>query len=46
MPATDSVPSLAEEFDDLVACRPDLIADPYPFYRRLREEAPVYRHAD
>jgi cytochrome P450 len=37
---------LAEEFDALVACRPDLIADPYPFYRRLRDEAPVYRHAD
>jgi hypothetical protein len=40
------VPLLAEEFDALVACRPDLIADPYPFYRRLREQAPVYRHAD
>jgi hypothetical protein len=41
-----SVPSLASEFDALVGCRPDLIADPYPFYRRLREEAPAYRHAD
>jgi cytochrome P450 len=40
------VPSLAEEFDALVTCRPDLIADPYPFYRRLREESPVYRHTD
>jgi cytochrome P450 len=23
---------------------PDVIADPYPFYRRLRETHPVYRH--
>ena len=46
MPTIQSVPSLAEEFDALVSCRPDLIADPYSFYRRLREEAPVYRHAD
>jgi cytochrome P450 len=46
VPPIQSVPSLADEFDALVTCRPDLIADPYPFYRRLREEAPVYRHAD
>jgi hypothetical protein len=46
VPTVQSVPSLASEFDALVACRPDLIADPYPFYRRLREQAPVYRHAD
>jgi cytochrome P450 len=46
VPPIQGVPSLAEEFDALVTCRPDLIADPYPFYRSLREEAPVYRHAD
>jgi cytochrome P450 len=46
VPPIQSAPSLADEFDALVTCRPDLIADPYPFYRRLRDEAPVYRHAD
>src|SRR5258708_24221666 len=46
VPPIQSVPSLGEEFDALVTCRPDLIADPYPFYRSLREEAPVYRHSD
>jgi cytochrome P450 len=45
-PRTQSLPSLGREFDALVSCRPDLIADPYPFYRRLRDEAPVYLHAD
>lgn len=44
--ATDTAPPLADEFDALVRCRPDVIADPYRLYRRLREEAPVYRHAD
>jgi cytochrome P450 len=40
-----AIESLTREFDGLVACRPDLIQNPYPLYRRLRDEAPVYRHA-
>lgn len=41
-----SVAPLADEFAALVACRDDLIQDPYPLYARLRAEAPVYRHRD
>ena len=38
--------ALAGEWDALVACRSDLIADPYALYGRLREQAPVFRAAD
>ena len=46
MTTTHRAPSLSDEFTALVECRPDLIADPYGLYSRLREEAPVYRHTD
>ena len=46
MTRTDAVPSLSAEFAALVDCRSDLIADPYGLYKRLREEAPIYRHTD
>jgi cytochrome P450 len=36
-------PPLADEVTALFECRPDLIADRYRLYRRLREEAPVLR---
>lgn len=38
--------TLAEEVDALFCHDPDLIADPYLLYGRLREEAPAFRHAD
>ena len=37
---------LDDQIDALFALDPDLIANPYPLYERMRAEAPVYRHAD
>jgi cytochrome P450 len=37
---------LAEEVDAFFHLDPDLIADPYSLYRRIRHEAPVFRHTD
>ena len=34
---------LADELDDLFSGRQDLVADPYPLLRRLRNESPVLR---
>jgi cytochrome P450 len=36
--------SLAEEVTALFDHEPRVLADPYPLYRRLREEQPAYRH--
>jgi cytochrome P450 len=38
--------SLAEEVDAFFRLDPRLIADPYPLYKRIRQEAPVFRHTD
>jgi cytochrome P450 len=37
--------ALADDYDAFLANRPDMIEDPYPLFARLRDEAPVYRHA-
>jgi cytochrome P450 len=42
MPVVTSPPPLDELLRKLFALEPELLRDPYPFYRRLREEAPVY----
>jgi cytochrome P450 len=34
-------PRLEEEVEAYFALRPDLVADPFPLYKRMREEAPV-----
>jgi hypothetical protein len=36
--------SLKHEVDRLLAHDPDVLRDPYPLYRRLREEAPVFTY--
>jgi cytochrome P450 len=36
--------SLDSEIEDFMAMRPDLTADPYPLFKRLRDEAPAYRY--
>jgi cytochrome P450 len=41
---TATLAPLAEEVDAYLRGRPDLLADPYPLFRRLRAEAPVFRH--
>lgn len=46
MSETLAGPSLAEEVDAFFHLDPDLIADPYPLYRRIRNEAPIFRHTD
>ena len=43
---TQTVVSLEDEVASWFAHDPKLQADPYPLYRRLREEAPAYRYAD
>src|SRR5215211_2289962 len=37
---------LADEITAFFHLDPALIADPYPLYRRIRQEAPVFRHTD
>lgn len=44
--STPGTVSLSDEVDAFLGHDPVMIHDPYPFYRRLREEQPVYRHAD
>lgn len=44
-PTTLSRP-LTEEVDAFFRVEPDLIADPYPLYKRIRDEAPVLRTHD
>ncbi|MDQ1395474.1 MAG: hypothetical protein QOG64_733, partial [Acidimicrobiaceae bacterium] len=47
MVATSIAPvPLADEVAGFFAHQPRLTASPYGMYRRLREEAPVFRHAD
>jgi hypothetical protein len=38
---TEVRPRLETEVEAFFALRPDLMADPFPLYRRMREEAPV-----
>jgi cytochrome P450 len=35
---------LADEYQAFLECRPDLLADPFPLFARMRREAPIYRH--
>ena len=42
---TTTAETLHEEYATLLACRPDTLADPYPLFARLREQAPVFHHA-
>jgi cytochrome P450 len=39
-------PPLADEINAFFHLDPTLIADPFPLYRRIRQEAPVFRHTD
>ena len=46
MTRTNTGTSLHDRFAALVASTPEAIADPYPLYARLREEAPVFPYRD
>jgi cytochrome P450 len=37
--------TLHDEYAALLACRPETLADPYPLFARLRDQAPVFHHA-
>jgi cytochrome P450 len=38
--------SLEDDFADWLQSHPRIVADPYPFFARLRREAPVHREGD